>query len=118
MAWSSVSSATQLTSITTEQFFDVVPQLNPGESAHVTVEVNFPGSPTDDAIISIYGTIDGTNYDDTALFAFMMSRSIDPHQVSFLVSGVYQFRVGVKRSGTTDTFTSADMGVRTNGISV
>ena len=51
MAWGSDTAATQLTSITTEQFFDQVPTLNPRETAHVQVAVDFPGSPTDHAII-------------------------------------------------------------------
>ena len=116
MAWSAVSSATQLANITTEQFFTVTPQLTPGETAHCVVDVDFPSTPTDNAIVSIYSTVDGTNWDDTAILAFSISNAIDPHQMSFLIAGVYQFRVGVKRSGTTDTITTADMDVRTNGI--
>jgi hypothetical protein len=39
MAWGSDTSATQLTAITTEQFFDQVPTLNPRETVHVQVSV-------------------------------------------------------------------------------
>ena len=39
MAWGSDTAATQLTSITTEQFFDQVPTLNPRETAHVQVSI-------------------------------------------------------------------------------
>ena len=42
MAWSSKTTSTQLTSITTEQFFSQTPALNPGESAHVEVDADFP----------------------------------------------------------------------------
>ena len=87
MAWGSKINATQLTSITTEQVFDQAPTLNPRESAHCRVEVDFPASPTD--------------------------ASID-----FIVTGVYQFRVGVKRSGSTDTLASADLAFRKDGVSV
>jgi hypothetical protein len=45
MAWGSDAAATQLTSITTEQFFDQVPTLNPRETAHVQVSVDFPSFP-------------------------------------------------------------------------
>jgi hypothetical protein len=34
MAWGSDTAATQLTGITTEQFFNQVPTLNPRETAH------------------------------------------------------------------------------------
>ena len=50
MAWGSDTAATQLSSITTEQFFNQVPTLNPRETAHVQVSVDFPSSPTDDDI--------------------------------------------------------------------
>ena len=47
MAWGSDTAATQLTGITTEQFFNQVPTLNPRETAHVQLSVDFPSSPTD-----------------------------------------------------------------------
>jgi hypothetical protein len=36
--------------------------------------------------------------------------------ISFLVTGVYKFRVGVRRSGATDTITSADLSLRKDGV--
>jgi hypothetical protein len=54
MAWGSKITATQLTGITTEQVFDQAPTLNPRESAHCRVAVDFPASPTDDAVISVW----------------------------------------------------------------
>jgi hypothetical protein len=54
MAWGSDTAATQLTGITTEQFFNQVPTLNPRETAHVQVSVDFPSSPTDHAIVAVY----------------------------------------------------------------
>ena len=52
MAWGSDTAATQLTAITTEQFFDQVPTLNPRETAHVQASVDYLGSPTDHAIVA------------------------------------------------------------------
>jgi hypothetical protein len=40
----------------------------------------------------------------------------DPNRISFLVTGVYKFRVGVRRSGSTDTITSADLSLRKDGV--
>lgn len=116
MAWSARDTATQLTSITTEQFFDDTPTLTPGETAHVEIDANFPVTPTDNLVVSVYGTTDGSNWDDTPRLQFEIDNAIDPNQASFSISGVYQFRVGVKRSGSTDTITSADMAHRTDGI--
>ena len=119
MAWGSKTSATQLTSITTEQFFDATPQLNPQEQVHCEVEVDFPTTPTDDAVVSIYGTLDESseNWDDTPLMAFTIDKGTDPNKMSWTMSGLYKFRVGVKRSGSTDTLTTADFSYRKDGVS-
>lgn len=118
MAWGSKLSATQLTSITTEQFFSTTPTLGPQETAHVEVEANPPTTPTDDLIVAVYGTLDDSteNWDDTPLMEFVIDKDTDPNKVSFSISGIYKFRVGVRRSGTTDTYTSADMSYRLDGV--
>ena len=123
MAWASEVAATQLTSITTEQFFSFGGStnvtLNPGETAHIEVDVNFPTTPTDHCNVKVYGSLDaGTDYDDTPFIQFQIDKGTDPNQASFLVSGVYSFRVGVSRSGSTDTITSADSRHRKDGVVV
>jgi hypothetical protein len=118
MAWGSKIAATQLTSITTEQVFDRAPTLAPRESAHCRVAVDFPASPTDDAVISVYGSLDGTAWSATPLMALVLDKDVDPNSIDFIVTGVYQFRIGVKRSGTTDTLASADLAFRKDGVSV
>ncbi len=120
MAWGSKTSATQLTAITTEQFFDELITLNPRELTHVQVDVDFPGSPTDDCIIALYGTLDdrSEDWDDTPFREIAVSKDTDPNAVSFTVGGVYKFRIGARRSGSTDTFASADMSYRKDGVSL
>ena len=120
MAWAAKDGATQLTSITTEQFFDDTPSLNPGETAHIQVEVNFPTTPTDNAIVSVYTTLDDSSedWDEIPFQRFTIDNSEDLSEVSFVVAGVYKFRVGVKRDGTTDTLTDADMDNRLDGVSL
>lgn len=119
MAWGTKVSATQLTSITTEQYFSQTPTLNPGELHHCEVEYNPVGSPTDDLVVSVYATLDASaeNWDDTPIMQFTISKAIDPNKASFVITGVYKYRIGVKRSGTTDTITSADFSYRANGVS-
>jgi len=102
MAWGAKTTATQLTAITTEQFFDQAPTLNPRESAHCQIQVDFPATPTDDAVISVYGSLDGTAWSATPLMVLVLDKDVDPNSIDFLVTGVYQFRVGMKRSGATD----------------
>lgn len=115
-SWGEKTSASQLTSITTEQFFDATPQLDPNEVAHCEVEVTFPGSPTDDAIVSVYGTLDASNesWDEVPLMRFTIVRASNAASKASWVMplGIYKFRVGVQRSGTTDTLTSADFAYR------
>jgi hypothetical protein len=85
MAWGSDTAATQLTSITTEQFFNQVPALNPRETAHVQVSVYFPGSPTDHAIIAVYSTLDDSSevWDLIPMMEFLIENTTDPesHQL-------------------------------------
>ena len=120
MAWGSDTAATQLSSITTEQFFDQVATLNPRETAHLQVSVDFPASPTDHAIIAVYTTLDDTSemWDLIPMMEFLIENTTDPNRISFLVTGVYRFRVGVRRSGSTDTITSADLSLRKDGVNV
>lgn len=118
VGWSVLDAATQLTNITTEQFFDDQPQADPNEVVDVEVDVNFPTTPTDNAIVSVYGSLDGgTDFDDTARMSFVIDNGIDPNQRGFQTFGIYQYRVGVKRDGSTDTITSADMNHRQGSMS-
>ena len=50
------------------------------------------------------------------MMEFLLENATDPNRISFLVTGVYRFRVGVRRSGSTDTLTSADLNLRKNGV--
>lgn len=118
VGWGSKNAATQLTSVTTEQFFDDTPQLDPNQIAHIEIEANPPASPTDDLLVKVYGTLDASseNWDDTPILEFRIDKDSDPNKVSFRVSGVYKFRVGVQRDGSTDSYT-VDMNHRIGTLS-
>jgi len=118
MPWNAEQNATQLVSITTEQFFDKKPILNPGETCQVEIDCDFPGSPTDNLVVSVYATLDGSNFDIVPLFSQEIDNGDDPSRITLTLSGIYGFRIGVSRSGTTDTITSADMSYKTDGINV
>lgn len=118
--WGAKTDATQLTGITTtEVFFDQEPTLNPGELHHVEVEANPPATPTDSLTVSVYGTLDDAteNWDDTPLMAFTVDKDIDPSKVSFILTGIYKYRIGVVVDGATDTYV-ADMGFRADGVNL
>ena len=46
----------------------------------------------------------------------LIENTTDPNCISFLVTGVYKFRLGVRRSGSTDTITSAELSLREDGV--
>lgn len=50
--------------------------------------------------------------------SLVLQKDTDPNSIDFVATGVYQFRVGAKRSGTTDTLASADFAFRKDGVSV
>ena len=120
MAWGSKVSATQVTAITTtEKFFDQTPTTTPGELLHCEVEANPPATPTDNLVVSVYGTLDASteNWDDTPILQFEIDNGTDPNKVSFTISGIYKFRIGVVVSGATDTYV-ADFSFRRDNVSL
>jgi hypothetical protein len=123
MAWGSVLAATQLVNITTEQFFSISASqhiaLNPGEWASVEVAVDFPASPTDSAIVAIYPSEDGgATYANVPDQEYTVDKGLDPSRYPFRVTGYPGFRVGVRRSGTTDTLTNANLKVVKSGVNL
>ena len=65
------------------------------------VSVDFPGSPTDHAIVAVYTTLDDTSevWDLIPMLEFLLENTTDPNRISFLVTGVYEFRVGCADPG-------------------
>lgn len=115
MAWSAITSATQLTTISdTIQWFDEFVELGFNEIAHVEVEYNPVGSPTDDLTVHVQRTLDDAseNWDDVDYLSFLIPNDTDPAKRSFNLEAGYKYRVGVQSSGTTDDHTSADMSFR------
>jgi hypothetical protein len=89
---------------TTESFSsDVDLETNGYEGAHLVVEIDYDASPTDEVEISLYGSLDGSNYDDTPLWTIQGESSTDPQQLSFIVKDLAHFRVGLKQTGSTDS---------------
>jgi hypothetical protein len=89
---------------TTQSFSsDVDLESNGYEGAHLVVEINYDASPTDEVEISLYGSLDGSNYDDTPLWTIQGDSGTDPQQLSFIVKDLAHFRIGVKQTGSTDS---------------
>jgi hypothetical protein len=81
------------------------------------VEIEALGA-TDHAIVAVYTTLDDASevWDLIPMMEFLIENTTDPNRISFLVTSVYKFRVGVRRSGSTDTITSADLSLRKDGV--
>ncbi len=102
MSWSAKQSATTGRDVTTERLFDATASLADDGLAHCQVTVKFPPNPKDDAIVRVYATLDDGNGDwDTQLFGEHLIEKVNDAtaRISFTVSGVYRFRVGVQSAG-------------------
>jgi len=89
---------------TTEEFSaDVDMETNGYEGAHVTVEIDYDSTPTDEVKIKLYGSLDGTNYDDTPIWEMKGDKGTDPQQLSFVVKDLAHFRLGFQQTGSTDS---------------
>jgi hypothetical protein len=89
---------------TTESYSSDVDLKTDGyEGADVIVEADFDAGPTDHVDVKIYGSQDGTNYDDTALNSLRLDNGTDPNQKSFTVMLKPHFRLGVVQTGATDS---------------
>lgn len=89
---------------TTESYSsDVDLETNGYEGAHVIVEINYDTSPTDEVKIKLYGSLDGTNYDDTPICEMQGDKGVDPQQLSFVIKDLAHFRISVQQTGSTDS---------------
>ena len=94
---------TTLSGTTEEYSTDVDFETNGYEGAHVIVEINYDASPTDEVKIKLYGSLDGTNYDDTPIWEIQGDKSVDPQQLSFIIKDLAHFRLGFQQTGSTNS---------------
>lgn len=80
-------------------------ETNGYEGAHITIDADFPASPTDNLIVEVQASLDGTNWDDTPIFSQEIDNGTDPNQISIVIKDVLHFRLYCYRNGSTDTIT-------------
>lgn len=103
-SWSSESTIMNAVSVTTgSASSDIDLETNGYEGAHVTVDADFPASPTDNLVVEVQASLDGTDDDDTPMSKVTIKNNIDPNQISFIVKDVAHFRLYCYRDGSTDT---------------
>ncbi len=94
---------TTLSGTTEEYSSDVDMETNGYEGAHVTVEIDYDATPTDEVKIKLYGSLDGSNYDDTPIWEMQADKGVDPQQLSFIIKDLAHFRLGFQQTGSTDS---------------
>lgn len=107
MPWSTTTGAEAITGGT---FIDIgsdgfaVPiSLNPGETANIQIEADFPVTPTDDLDWQILSSPDGgTTWDVQPIAAGRLLNGDDPNRVSLSVAGYRTVKVQAARTGSTD----------------
>lgn len=88
----------------TEQYSSDIDLESGGyDGAQVVVEVNFDTTPTDYVDVALYGSLDGTNFDDTSLWGQRIDKLTSPNQISFVVRDLAHARVGVKQTGNVNS---------------
>jgi hypothetical protein len=90
---------------TTEEYSQTIDNTSNGyDVLHLFPEVDFDNSPTDNVWFSVYGSPDGTNWNDVADYKFLIDKGTDPCQVGFAIPDPPPYtRVGFKQSGSTDS---------------
>ena len=89
---------------TTEEYTSAVNMVTNGYlGAHVEVDLNFDATPTDNLIINVWTSLDGSTWSDIAANSITVDNGTDPAQLGFVVEGWAYFRIGVVQDGSTDT---------------
>lgn len=109
MAWSNTTgTATNVTATTMADIpsdgATVAVALNPGETANVQIEADFPATPTDNLTWQILSSADGgTTWDVLPVAAGVLENTSDPNRVTVQVFGYRSIKVQAARTGATDT---------------
>lgn len=89
--------AAELSGTTETLSADVDNETDGYEASHVTVDVTWHASGTVDVDVSIYGSLNGSDYDDVAYMVTRLPVAANTtKQYSFVVPDLLHFKVGVK----------------------
>jgi hypothetical protein len=89
---------------TTESYSDNVDmETNGYEGAHVIIEIAYDDTPTDEVIIRLYGSLDGSTFDTNPIWEIQGDKTIDPQRLSFVIKDLANFRIGVVQDTGTDS---------------
>lgn len=121
MGWGSKTNILSDSSIDSTDDYSSAITLSPGEIAHVEVKAQnkTSSSLTNDATVSVYTTLDGSSedWDTEPIFAQSITASSNYIKISFVLSGIYKARLGVRSDGATDDYT-ASANYRKDGVNL
>ena len=119
MAWTGKSTLGSALSVTSSALQTPYLELNPGEQAHIQVEAAWVSTPTDDLIVRVMATLDPSSEqaDTIPIWSQTVGNEAFDSYISFLVSGVFKFRIEYERSGSSDA-TEITTSYRTDGVSM
>lgn len=110
VAWGTKTSLGSQTAInnTVEEFLNTV-DMSAALQAHIQLEVdNESGTVTDALIVNVYTTLDDSSedWDEVPFMSFtVLPTVVTAVDTSFVVSGVYRFRIGLLSTGATNAYT-------------
>ena len=127
MAWTNKQQIATTITVATDTFVEAVAGsdfssavvLQPGEQSVVQVEYDPPVTPTDDLVVAVQTTLDDSseNWDDEPYISFVVPNSPDPCARTFIVAGVYKWRLVFYMTGATDTTGTVNAWERRDGVS-
>lgn len=80
---------------------DIDLETNGYIGSHVAVDVTFHASGAQNVVVSVYGSLDGTNYDDVPVFSQGVAVSAgSSRQISLVVTDLAHYRIGVKHAAS------------------
>jgi len=110
MAWANESAETTIsftTSNGTTEQFSAVKTTTPGELWAWHLAASCGTTANTYLFVSVYASLDGTNFDTVpfASFTFKCPAVTNTYRASFLVEGVYSYKIGVKNDVTGASWT-------------
>lgn len=70
----------------------------------ITVDINYDATPTDNIALYVYGSKDGTKFDDTPMDLVAGDKSKDPEQLTLMIFNPPAYlQVGFVQDGSTDS---------------
>jgi len=72
------------------------------EGCHITFNIDYASTPTDEAMIMVFGSLDGVNWDNAPLYSLYGVNTVDPCRLSLIIKDLPYLRLSFGQTGSTD----------------